>query len=98
MREKIMRVVACAAAVADRYIVVFKGEADVKSSAMVARYGGSVRKFYDKVVDGYSATMSAAQAARLAKDPKVSYVQQVNRMSTMDSQTPTPNWGVDRID
>ncbi|MET9224577.1 S8 family peptidase [Lentzea sp. NPDC003310] len=91
---------ASADAVADRYIVVFKGEDDVQATAaaMTRRYGGTVRKTYDKVVDGYSATMSAAQAARIAKDAKVSYVQQVNRMSTMDSQTPTPNWGVDRID
>ncbi|MEU7478171.1 S8 family peptidase [Lentzea sp. NPDC042327] len=87
-------------AVADRYIVVFKGEdnVDASAAAMVQRYGGTVRKTYDRVVDGYSATMSATQAAKLAKDPKVAYVQQVNRMSTMDTQTPTPNWGVDRID
>jgi subtilisin family serine protease len=102
------------AAVPGRYIVVFKdsifkdsvftgagqSSASVSSatSAMTSRYGGKVRHRFDKVLNGYSGEMSAEQAAEIATDPSVQYVQQVVSVSGVDTQNNPPNWGVDRID
>ncbi|MCP2271504.1 S8 family peptidase [Actinokineospora diospyrosa] len=91
-------------AVADRYIVAFKsqgqGIASVSASAtsLTQRYGGQIRHTYDAGLNGYSAKMSAAEAAKVAKDPAVAYVQQVTTMKLTDTQTNPPNWGDDRID
>ncbi|GLZ41592.1 S8 family serine peptidase [Actinokineospora sp. NBRC 105648] len=91
-------------AVANRYIVVFKsqgqGIASVSATAasMTQRHGGQVRHTYDAGFNGYSATMSADEAAKVAKDSSVSYVQQVTRMVLTDTQNNPPNWGDDRID
>ncbi|WP_285606794.1 S8 family peptidase [Actinokineospora globicatena] len=91
-------------AVADRYIVAFKsqgqGIASVSASAtsLTQRYGGQIRHTYDAGLNGYSARMSAAEAAKVAKDPSVAYVQQVTTMVLTDTQTNPPNWGDDRID
>ncbi|MEU8334054.1 S8 family serine peptidase [Micromonospora tulbaghiae] len=92
-----------AEAVPGRYIVVLKKgkttPAKVKSaaSALAGEHGGTVRRVFGKALNGYSATMDVRQAARLAADPDVEYVQQVQRWSTAGTQT-TPPWGLDRID
>ncbi|RSN45138.1 hypothetical protein DMC64_20055 [Amycolatopsis sp. WAC 04197] len=89
-------------AVPGRYIVVLKGSAAASSSAsataMTQRYGGQVRHVYDAVVGGYSAAMSAQQAARLAADPTVQSVRQVQEMVALDTQPNPANWGLDRTD
>ncbi|MEV0680772.1 S8 family serine peptidase [Actinosynnema sp. NPDC050436] len=91
-------------AVPGRYIVVFKDQGQgaqsvgAAASAMARQYGGAIRHTYGSVLDGYSAAMSAGEAARVARDPKVSYVQQVTRMVVADTQNNPPNWGDDRVD
>ncbi|MFD6665885.1 S8 family serine peptidase [Micromonospora chalcea] len=92
-----------AAAVPGRYIVVLKdgkaGPAKVKStaSALAGEHGGSVRRVFGKALSGYSAAMDRRQAERVAADPDVAYVQQVQRYQATGTQT-TPPWGLDRID
>ncbi|ONF74369.1 S8 family serine peptidase [Amycolatopsis keratiniphila] len=89
-------------AVPGRYIVVLKGSAAASSTAsataMTQRYGGQLRHVYDAVVGGYSAAMSAQQATRLAADPAVQSVRQVQEMVALDTQPNPANWGLDRID
>ncbi|MEU4801687.1 S8 family serine peptidase [Actinosynnema sp. NPDC023587] len=91
-------------AVPGRYIVVFKGQGQgaqsvsAAASSLTRQYGGQIRHTYGAVLDGYSTAMSAEAAARLARDPKVQYVQQVTRMVATDTQNNPPNWGDDRID
>ncbi|MFI7072789.1 S8 family serine peptidase [Micromonospora sediminicola] len=90
-------------AVPGRYIVVLKDgkatPAKVKSaaSALAGEHGGSVRRVFGKALHGYSASMDRRQAERLAADPDVAYVQQVQRYTATDTQT-TPPWGLDRLD
>ncbi|KAB1915864.1 S8 family serine peptidase [Micromonospora sp. AMSO31t] len=94
-----------AEAVPGRYIVVLKdgraaGAAKVRSaaSALAGEHGGTVRRVFGKALHGYSASMDRRQAERLAADPDVAYVQQVQRWSATGSQSSPPSWGLDRID
>jgi subtilisin family serine protease len=91
-------------AVADSYIVVLKDASLSASSvgttakSMTSKYNGTVGKVYGAALRGFSAKMSASAARRLAADPSVAYVQQDMIMSIDGTQSPTPSWGLDRID
>ncbi|MFF3868276.1 proprotein convertase P-domain-containing protein [Micromonospora sp. NPDC001898] len=93
-----------ATAVADSYIVVFKDTAVTRSLVidsakdLAARHGGTVARTYQNTVRGFEARLSARQARRLAADPAVRYVEQNRTVSIAGTQTPTPSWGLDRID
>ncbi|MES5822506.1 S8 family peptidase [Streptomyces sp. RG80] len=90
-------------AIKDSYIVTLKkGAAGLKSSSadgknLVKEYGGTVRKTFGAALNGYSATLSAAEAKRLAADPAVASVEQNQRVHVDATQTSAP-WGLDRID
>ncbi|MGW4404806.1 S8 family peptidase [Nonomuraea sp. NPDC004702] len=91
------------AAVPGSYIVVLKDAVGVKAVAATARglatrYGGSVKRTYGSAVHGFSAGMSENAAKRLAADPAVAYVEQDRTISIEATQSPTPSWGLDRID
>jgi subtilisin family serine protease len=85
-----------ASAVADSYIVVLKGGAS--ATGLAARYGASVTRTYSTAVRGFEARMSAGTAKKLAADASVAYVEQNHVVSLSATQTPTPSWGLDRID
>ncbi|HEY0637794.1 MAG TPA: S8 family peptidase [Pseudonocardiaceae bacterium] len=94
--------VAGATAVPDSYVVVLKQSrttdaADVAAS-MVAAHGGQVRAVWRHALQGFAVTASAEQAAKLAGDPRVDFVQQDVVVSVAGTQSPTPSWGLDRID
>ncbi|WP_428962822.1 S8 family serine peptidase [Micromonospora fluostatini] len=89
-------------AVPDRYIVVLKDKASASAtrataSALTKAHGGKVRQVYTKALNGYSAAMTRAQAQRLAADPSVAYVEQVQKATASATQT-SPPWGLDRVD
>ncbi|WP_243420781.1 S8 family serine peptidase [Micromonospora globispora] len=93
-----------AGAVPGRYIVVLR---DHRASARTVRAtaeslsdatGGSVGRIFTSALRGWSARMTEAQAARLAADPDVAYVEQVHRFSVSGTQSSPPSWGLDRID
>ncbi|WIM96068.1 S8 family peptidase [Actinoplanes oblitus] len=86
-----------AAAIPDSYIVVLKPGHDADSRALTAAYGGEVLENYQATVSGFHARMSATQAARLATDPAVRYVEQDAVMAPASVQ-PNATWGLDRID
>ncbi|MFU8873390.1 S8 family serine peptidase [Micromonospora sp. SL4-19] len=92
-----------AAAVPDRYIVVLKdrkaspSKVRASATALAGAHGGSVRRVFGKALNGYSAAMSKRQAERLAADPDVAYVEQVQRYTATGTQSSAP-WGLDRID
>ncbi|GAA0594427.1 S8 family serine peptidase [Kribbella sandramycini] len=105
--EGVVRDAASPAAVAGKYLVALKDApaGKVRAPALRTRadglsgkFGGSVGYVYDQVFGGYSAQMTAAQARRLAADPSVAYVQQVQTRTVADTQPNPPNWGDDRID
>ena len=97
------RVVTPRNAIAGSYIVVFKNQAaqhaQVRSQAdaLTRSHGGQVKHYYDAALKGYAAAMSASQAARIASDPAVAYVEQDSIMTVGDTEVGPP-YGLDRID
>ncbi|MFC5291158.1 S8 family peptidase [Actinokineospora guangxiensis] len=97
-------VVSAANAIPGSYIVTFKdgalGTQSARSltGALADRHGVSVEHTYEHAVHGFSGTMSAKAARRLAADPSVAMVEQNGRVSLAATQSPTPSWGLDRTD
>ena len=93
-----------AGVVSGSYIVVFKDSVVPKEKVrkvvdrLTTSHKASVRFRYSDALRGFSARMSEAQALRLATDPSVAYVEQDRMMSVAATQSPTPSWGLDRID
>jgi hypothetical protein len=93
-----------ATAVPDSYIVVFnkdkvaRGSVSGKSSELAGRYGGTKGHTYANALRGFQITTSEQAARRLAADPSVAYVQRNAVHTVLGTQTPTPSWGLDRID
>ncbi|MFI9829923.1 S8 family peptidase [Streptomyces sp. NPDC051913] len=91
-------------AVKDSYIVTLKtGSAGLKASSsagknLVKEYGGTVGKTFGTVLNGYSATLSATEARRLAADPAVAHVEQNQVVKLADTTQSSAPWGLDRID
>ncbi|MEU5889273.1 S8 family peptidase [Streptomyces sp. NPDC047461] len=90
-------------AIKDSYIVTLKkGSTGFRSTSaagknLVKEYGGAVKKTFGTALNGYSATLSAAEAKRLAADPAVASVEQNQRVHVDATQSSAP-WGLDRID
>ncbi|MFF3502819.1 S8 family peptidase [Streptomyces sp. NPDC003247] len=90
-------------AVKDSYIVTLKKDAGFKASSatgkdLVAEYGGTVKKTFGAALNGYTATLSAAEARRLAADPSVATVEQNQTVRLADTTQSSAPWGLDRID
>ncbi|MEV2242005.1 S8 family peptidase [Micromonospora sp. NPDC049891] len=68
-----------------------------RASALVKRYGGKVSDTYSAALTGFAAKMSATQAARLAANPAVAYVEQ-DQVVTLQATQTNATWGLDRID
>jgi len=89
-----------AAAPAQNYIVVLKDgvvDAGAAAAAQQSAYGFTASKVYRNAVNGYSATLTAAQAQRVQADPSVDFVtagrtfQQPRDLGTAATQE-TPFW------
>ncbi|RKR85795.1 peptidase inhibitor I9 [Micromonospora pisi] len=93
-----------ATAVAGSYVVVFKDASVAQSKvtdnarSLAKRHGGSVARTYQHALRGFEVRLSESAAKRLAADPSVKYVQQNHTVHMAATQTPTPSWGLDRID
>jgi subtilisin family serine protease len=91
-------------AVKDSYIVTLKEAASPRAQSaktagsLTSKYGGQVRAAFKHAINGFSVTMTADQARKLAADPTVAYVQQDAVVKLADTQTPVPSWGLDRLD
>lgn len=90
--------------IAGSYIVVLEDDAASttgvrsKAAGLAAKFGGDVAQTWSAGVKGFEARLSAGQAKKLAADPAVAYVEQNATVSITATQTPTPSWGLDRID
>ncbi|WP_127501377.1 S8 family peptidase [Actinoplanes solisilvae] len=87
-----IRLAGTATAVPGSYIVVLQPGAKTLASSV----GGQVRQQLS-IINGYEASMSEAQAKRLAASPGVAYVEQNQTISLSATQT-NATWGIDRID
>lgn len=90
-------------AIKDSYIVTLKKDAGFKASSsegksLIKEYGGSVKKTFGAALNGYTATLSTAEAKRLAADPSVAVVEQNQRVRLTDTTQSSAPWGLDRID
>lgn len=87
-------------AAGDGYIVVLKQDQELskrRATRLASRYGGRVTVVYSHAVNGFAARLSRTQAARLATDPAVDYVERNQVIRAVGTVTP-PSWGLDRID
>ncbi|WAP58407.1 S8 family peptidase [Streptomyces sp. S465] len=95
------------------YIVALKRSAGAPAAAsaagraLVERYGARVRRVYRTALNGYAVVANAAQAGRLAADPRIASVTRDERVSPRwaRARPPSPSrgradppWGLDRID
>lgn len=89
---------AFAAVVRDVYIV--QTTAVGQDSVMKAIFGfGEVPlDQLDLVLDGFTVPLTDYEASVLAANPDVINIQLDQKMSLLETQTPTPSWGLDRID
>lgn len=86
------------APIPDEYIVVLKSSvSDVPSKAKGLLKKGFLNQTYSKAVKGFSAHMSSIEAASIATDPSVAYVEQDRVIQVADVESNAP-WGLDRID
>ncbi|MFJ5985083.1 S8 family peptidase [Lentzea sp. NPDC092896] len=86
--------------VKDSYIVSLKADTASRAAApgLASKYGGQVGQVWQHALNGFSVKMTAKQAAKLAADPKVAYVQQDAEVHLLDVQQNPPSWGQDRVD
>src|ERR1700754_645579 len=79
-------------AVSDSYIVVFKDSAvgrssvDSSATALTGRHGGRVDRTYRSALGGFALAATASQAARIAANPNVAYVEQNHTVHALDTQ------------
>jgi len=87
-------------AIPDSYLIVFKKSTAVEatSKGLTKSLGGKVVRTFGHVMRGFEFAGNAAQAKRMAADPRVAYVEQNHRFRASETQAPTPSWGLDRID
>ncbi|WP_341720740.1 S8 family serine peptidase [Micromonospora sp. FIMYZ51] len=91
-------------AVAGSYIVVLRDSAvrasavDTTARTLALGQSGEVGRVYRHALRGFEARLSERSARRLAANPAVASVTQNHSVSVSDVQSPTPSWGLDRID
>lgn len=90
-----------------RYIVVFEpdsvqgfsteAEMSAISHNIAAEYNAAVDKVWESAVQGFSAEMSAKDAERLSRDPRVKLVEE-DMIAYAGNVQGSADWGIDRID
>ena len=84
------------------YIIVFRGdEADPPGSAnaLVQAHGGQLTHVYRSAIKGFAVSgLPDAAVEALRRNPRIELVELDGIMTADATQTPTPSWGIDRID
>jgi subtilisin family serine protease len=83
-----------------RVIVPLAPSADAEAVAddLVTSKGGVVTHVYEHAVNGFAATLSDALLTVLRGDARVRSIELDRTMRASDTQSPTPSWGLDRVD
>lgn len=87
--------------VANRYVVVLRpGAASATNVAtqMVSANSGKLFFIYEHALRGFAAELSPQAVEALRRDPAVDYIEPDQIVTAFETQTPTPSWGLDRID
>jgi len=91
-------------AVRDRYIVVFTDAVQDPASLaaqLVGVVGGTLGFTYEFALKGFSALLPTRLAVEtLRRNPAIAFIEpvQVGRGSAVETQSPGPSWGIDRVD
>ncbi|MEU9333689.1 S8 family peptidase [Streptomyces sp. NPDC048290] len=90
-------------AVKDSYLVTLTEDAGFTASSrtgkgLIGAYGGTVDETFGSALNGYTATLTAQEARRLAADPAVASVEQNQRVQVADTTQTSAPWGLDRVD
>lgn len=89
-----------ASAVAGTYLITLRDGAQAdqaRADEITKRYGGTVSRVFGHAVEGWTAKLTAHQAARLAANPAVKSVEADQVVTLADTQSSAP-WGLDRSD
>lgn len=73
-------------------------DAPAVARALATRKGGSVKHVYSHAVNGFAARVPDALLAQLRGDARVRSVELDLPVRISDTQSPTPSWGLDRVD
>ncbi|MHA8051626.1 S8 family peptidase [Aquirufa sp. ROCK-SH2] len=85
------------------YIIVFKEsstlDVDGETSKINKAFGGNVDQIYKYALKGFAVSNLNSKAIEgIKKNPKVAYVEQDMEVFAVGTQSPTPSWGLDRVD
>jgi subtilisin family serine protease len=90
------------ASVPGQYIVTLHTDdpaaVEAQAAALSRNHRGQVMDVYPESLHGFSVAMSDADAQALAADPNVASVEENAIVSIATTETPTPSWGLDRVD
>ena len=84
-----------------KYIISVSPSAKAAIEATVTRNGWRIDQKYNYVFDGYTVELPKLVAGLLARIPNVLTVEEdrdVFGLAIQNTQTPTPSWGLDRVD
>jgi hypothetical protein len=84
-----------------RYIISVTPSARAAVEAAIVKSGGTVKNKYSHVFDGFTVELPKLVAGLLAKIPNVLTVEEdlpVTGLNIQNNESPTPSWGIDRID
>lgn len=81
------------------YIIVLKSANDIEGKEkQIAQMGGRTEKRFTNAINGLSVKIKHKDADLLRTETNVLSVELDQPMFALDTQTPTPSWGLDRID
>jgi subtilisin family serine protease len=81
------------------YIVVMRSSGDLAGEEeSVSRLGGRTEKRFSNAINALSVKVKHSDVSRLRNDPNVLSIELDQPMYALDTQSPTPSWGLDRID
>lgn len=73
-------------------------DAQATADALVTNKGGQVTQVYEHVLNGFAATLTDTLLTVLRGDARIRAIELDRTMRISDTQTPTPSWGLDRVD
>ncbi|WP_182377391.1 S8 family peptidase [Nocardioides sp. WS12] len=81
-------------------IVTLKPTADAQATAnaLVTNKGGQVTHVYQNAINGFAATLTDTLLTVLRGDARIQSIELDRTLRINDTQTPTPSWGLDRVD
>ncbi|HET7585205.1 MAG TPA: S8 family serine peptidase [Gemmatimonadaceae bacterium] len=92
---------AAAQSIPGRYIVRFTRDvtdAPGLARQLITTHGGQMHFTYSHAIKGFAATLSDQAVNALRHNPHVAYVEPDQEMHAIAVQSPTPSWGLDRVD